>query len=95
MTTLIRQNKDWLEEMVSGAIEEYLEDFRDRIVEDLTRIVLRQIFTAACASMTHINSDQCGKLTIEINLPDPESCEEFINEHFSEGYEIMEKLNKH
>ena len=95
MTTYIREDKDWLESQISEAIGGYLEDFRDRIIEDIAKIVLNQIFTTACASMTHIDTNQCGKLVIEIDLPDPESCEEFINKHFLEGYEIMEKYNNH
>ena len=95
MTTLIRQDKDWLEGQVSGAVEDYLDEYRDRIVEDITRGVLCQLFTSGCASMTQFDTDQCGKLVIEIDLPDPESCEEFINKHFSEAYEIMGKYNNH
>jgi len=92
MTTLIRQNKDWLQDIVAGSIEDLLEEQKERIVDAVTKVVIGQIFTAGCVSQARIDTNQCGKLVIEIDLPDPETCEDFINEDYMNGYGFMEKF---
>ena len=90
MTTLIRQNKDWLQEIIAGSIEDLLEEQREKIVDAVTKAVIGQVFAAGCVSQAQIVSNQCGKLVIEIDLPDPETCVDFINEDYMNGFEFME-----
>ncbi len=94
MTTLIRQNKDWLEEQLSEAIGDYLESYRDIIIEDISRCVIGQIFSDSIFSHSKIKSNQCGKLVIEIDIPDPETCKEFVNSPHFDAYEYMERFFK-
>ena len=95
MTTIIRENFEWLEYQVSRAVDDYLDTYRERIIHDITLEVMRQVFTVACSSMANVDSNQCGKLVIEIDLPDPESCDDMFNNHFDEIYETLEKYNMH
>ena len=92
MTTLIRQNRDWLQDIISGSIEDLLEEQREKIVDAVTKAVIGQIFAAGCVSQARADTNQCGKLVIEIDLPDPETCEDFINEDYMNGCGFMEKF---
>jgi hypothetical protein len=92
MTTIIRQNKDWLQDIIAGSIEDLLEEQKERIVDAVTKAVVGQVFAAGCISQARIDTNQCGKLVIEIDLPDPMTCEDFINEDYTNGYELMERF---
>ena len=92
MTTLIRQNKDWLQEIIAGSIEDLLEEQREKIVGAVTKAVIGQIFAAGCVSQARVDTNQCGKLVIEMDLPDPETCEDFIYEEYVNSYEFMERF---
>ena len=92
MTTLIRQNRDWLQEIVAGSIEDLLEEQREKIVDVVTKAVIGQIFASGCVSQARVDTNQCGKLVIEIDLPDPETCEDFINGDYTYGYGFMERF---
>ncbi len=92
MTTIIRQNRDWLQDIIAGSIEDLLEEQKERIVDAVTKAVVGQVFAAGCISQARIDTNQCGKLVIEIDLPDPMTCEDFINEDYTNGYELMERF---
>ncbi len=74
MTAIIRKNQEWLEKEIMEAIADELSN---RIWEEavhITEIVMNQLIYAGYAE--HMNDDtyQQGKMTIEIDLPDPETC---------------------
>ena len=81
-----------MQEIVAGSIEDLLEEQREKIVGAVTKAVIGQIFAAGCVSQARVDTNQCGKLVIEIDLPDPETCEDFINEEYMNGYGFMERF---
>lgn len=78
MTTYIRQNGDWLKEQISEAIDYLLDTEREKIKGMLMKSLMEQLYFSGCLMHSRDYTEQCGKLVIEIDLPDPEGCEEAL-----------------
>ncbi len=78
MTTVIRQNGDWLKEQISEAVDYMLDNDRGRIKELIIRNLMEQLYFTGCLMHSDNDTEQCGKLVIEIDLPNPEKCDEAL-----------------
>ena len=78
MTTVIRENRDWLKEQISEAVDFMLDNDRGKIKEMLIRNLMEQLYFSGCLMHSDNNTEQRGKLIIEIDLPDPEKCDEAL-----------------
>ena len=78
MTTVIRQNKDWLNEQISEAVDYIVDTQLDSIKQMIANNILEQLYFSGCSMHSQDDTEQCGKLVIEIDLPDPMTCGDLL-----------------
>ena len=93
MTTVIRQNKDWLVQQISEAVDYVIETQLDAVKQFLTRSMMEQLYFSGYIEHSGNETDKPGKLVIEIDLPNSEECDKALDkmESFTESMLAWQK----
>lgn len=78
MTTVIRKNQEWFEKKIMEAVAD---EISERIREEAARmieIVVSHLVYTGYAEHMYDDTFQQDKLVIEIDLPDPKTCEDSL-----------------
>ncbi|MBR6214418.1 MAG: hypothetical protein IKQ67_07255 [Candidatus Methanomethylophilaceae archaeon] len=79
MSNIINKDKEWFKDQVLEGIEGFIDCEREYLTELLMKYVYEQIFLSGCAINSRDGAVSEAVITINIPLPDPDRCAEFVN----------------
>ena len=79
MTTVIKKDKNWLKEEIENGVYGYLDLQAESLSNIIMKYVYEQIYLSACAVNIESETDDPGKLIIEIDIPTPDECVDAID----------------
>ena len=94
MTTVIREDKDWLVQQISEAVDYVVDKQLDTVKQFLIRSMMEQLYFSGCFEHSGNETDKPGKLVIEIDLPNSEECDKALDkmESFTESMLAWQKV---
>lgn len=79
MTAIINEDKEWFKDQVRKGIDGFIDCEREYLTELLMKYIYEQIFLSGCAINSREGAVSEATISINIPLPDPDSCAEYFD----------------